>query len=449
MGLAERIGARNLPWVALVAALCATIGVTAGVQPKLGLEIAIGLAFSVTVLASLIWGLALFTILSFLEVINTGGAALSFMKVAGLLLFMSWFVRSATERERARSLAEEQPALVIGAIALVSWSAISIAWAQSTSATATATERYLLNILLLPIVFGAIRRREHLIAVVAAFFFGAAFSAVYGIFQSAGSVDRLTGAVGDANEQAAVLVAGMMLAIGLFAALPRGSTGRFWTAAGAFLCMFGFVNTVSRGGLVALGCALVAAILFGGRWRGRAISLAVVGVAAIGLYFSVLAPLAQRQHLSSTSSTGRTDLWKVGWKMFGANPITGVGSGNFPTAAINYVQAAGPLTRADLIVDVPHATHNQYLDVLDELGVPGLLALVGIMVVSLRAALLAARRYERAGDVPLELISRGAFLALVGMLSADVFLSGQFSKQLWLLVALPPALLALAPSDSR
>lgn len=447
MGLAERIGARNLPWVALVAALCATIGVTAGIKPKLGLEVAIGLAFSVTVLGSLIWGLALFTVLSFLEVINTGGAALSFMKVAGLLLFMSWFVRSATERQRARSLAEEQPTLVIGAIALVSWSAMSIVWAQSASATVTATERYLLNILLLPIAFGAIRRREHFVAVIAAFLAGAALSAVYGLLQSAGPVGRLSGSIGDANEQAAVLVAGMMLSIGLAAALPRHSYKRFWAIAGGLICAFGFVNTVSRGGLIALACAVGAGILFGGRWRTRAVALALIGGAAIALYFSVLAPLAERQHLSSTSSTGRTDLWRVGWRMFGANPVTGVGSGNFPNRAIDYVAQAGPLTRADLIVDVPHVTHNQYLDILDELGAPGLLAFVLIMGAAISAGVRAARRYEQAGDVAFELISRMVVLAIIGILAADIFLSGQFSKQLWLLFALPVPLLALAPSD--
>jgi O-antigen ligase len=446
MGLAERIGVRNLPWVALVAALCATLGVTSGVQPKLGFEAAIGLAFSVAVLSNLTLGLALFTTLSFLEVITAGGPALSLMKVAGLLLFVSWFVRSATQREWPGSLFERQPLLVSSVIALVGWSAISLAWATSRGAAVTGTERFLLNALLLPIVYGTIQRRKQVLWIIGAFLLGATVSALWGLLQSAGPVGRLTGSIGDPNQQAAALVAGMMLAVGLAAALPRRSNLRAWAIAAGVVCGFGFVNTVSRGGLVALGCAIVAGILFGGRWRSRAVLFGVIGAASIGLYFSVLAPLAEQQHLSSTSSTGRTDLWKVGLKMFAANPLFGVGEGNFQAAEVHYVEQSGPLTRADLIVDTPKVTHNQYLNVLDELGIPGLLFFLGVVGASLGAAVRAAGRYEQAGDVGFEVISRMLVLAIVGVLAADVFISDQYSKQLWLLLALPAPLLALAPN---
>jgi hypothetical protein len=41
-------------------------------------------------------------------------------------------------------------------------------------------------------------------------------------------------------------------------------------------------------------------------------------------------------------------------------------------------------------------------------------------------------------------LGRALVIALVGMLAADFFASEQYSKQLWLLLALGPALLALA-----
>jgi hypothetical protein len=41
------------------------------------------------------------------------------------------------------------------------------------------------------------------------------------------------------------------------------------------------------------------------------------------------------------------------------------------------------------------------------------------------------------------------FVGLVGILSADYFASEQFSKQLWLLLGLGPALLALAMRGGR
>lgn len=443
MGLAARINARTPVWIALLVALCAATGVAAGIQPKIGLEVALGLAFVVAVLANVTVGLVLFTILSFLDVINSGGAALSFMKIAGLLLFLSWVAAMSTQRERgARSLLSDHPGLVAALAALVGWSAISAAWAQSPAIAISSTERYLLNILLVPITFTAARHRTQFVWVVTGFVIGAVFSAVFGLLQSTGG--RLAGTIGDPNEEAAVLVAGLMLAVGLAGGMPRGSPRRVWLTIGGVLVLIGLLTTVSRGGLLAAGCALLGGTLFGGRWRARAAVALLIGAAALGLYFTVLAPLSARQHLNSGNSTGRADLWKVAWGMFKAEPIKGFGSGNFQVASIRFVQDSGSLTRADLIVDDPHVAHNVYLELLADLGIPGLLAFVATAVASLTIAVRAADRFQAAGDVRFELLSRMLILAILGMLAADFFISDQFSKQLWLLLALPPALMAIA-----
>ncbi|HWC31861.1 MAG TPA: hypothetical protein VG709_01885, partial [Actinomycetota bacterium] len=59
-------------------------------------------------------------------------------------------------------------------------------------------------------------------------------------------------------------------------------------------------------------------------------------------------------------------------------------------------------------------------------------------------AFKAAGRFRQSGDVSMELLARGLLLALIGLLVADFFVSEQYSKQLWLLLGLAPALLALA-----
>jgi O-antigen ligase len=446
-----RINARGPVVAGLSLALlgAATIGIAAGARPQLGLEAAIAIALVAAVLANLTFGLCMFTLFSFLDVVNAGGDDLSFLKVAGLLLFLSWYAASATRQrsEESRSLLGAHPGLLAAGAALVGWSALSIAWAGSAGDAASASERFLLNLLLLPIVFGAVRRREQLVWVVIAFVAGAALSSAVGLLHSAD--ERLTGTIGDANEEAAVLVAGLMLAAGLAAGYARGSQQRAWAALAGVFIFAGLLGTVSRGGLVASAFALAAGALFGGRWRRQALVALLVGGVLVGGYFAVLAPLDARQHFSSSDTTGRADLWKVGWSMFGDHPALGVGAGNFQDASAHYVNRVGPLTRADLIVDVPHVAHNVYLELLDDLGVPGLVAFLATAIAAISIAELAATRYERAGDMQLEVISRLLILAIIGMLAADFFISDQFSKQLWLLFALPSPLLALAPRQAR
>jgi hypothetical protein len=74
----------------------------------------------------------------------------------------------------------------------------------------------------------------------------------------------------------------------------------------------------------------------------------------------------------------------------------------------------------------------------------GLTAFLLIIGFALRCALMAARAFQRRGDPAMDLLSRAVFVGLVGILAADFFASEQFSKQLWLLLGLGPALLAMA-----
>lgn len=447
MSLSERLAARNFRVIGFAFLIALCVGVAAGIQPRLGVAAALGVTFAAAVIADVTVGLFLFTILSFLEVVNAGSGAVSFIKVAGLILFLSWFAAQATRsRRETRSLLASSPGIAFAVVGFVSWSALSVAWAESSGTAIGSTSRFVLDALLFPIVFGAIRRREHFQWIVAAFVFGAVMSAVIGLLQSGGA--RLAGGIGDPDGEAALLAAALMLDVGLIATLPRDSAARTLAVIGALIMGLGLLDTGSRGGFVALAAVLVAAVVLGGRWRGRAAGLVVIVAIVTPVYLFVLAPSAAVQHLSSSSSSGRTDLWKVGLKMFEANPIAGVGSGNFTVASIHYVQQAGDITRADLIVDVPHAAHNTYLEIIDELGVPGFLMFMAIVIGSISAALRAARIYERRGDKRFELMSRGVALAVIALLTADFFITNEYEHLLWLLLALPPALLAVARSET-
>jgi O-antigen ligase len=241
------------------------------------------------------------------------------------------------------------------------------------------------------------------------------------------------------------MVAGLPLAAA-FAVGWKGRPGVRVLAAGVMaFCAFSVFLSLSRTGLVALGVALIATVLVAGRWRTPAVLLLVsVSIVALG-YFTFYASEDQRERISvADGGTGRSDIWKVGWRMVEANPIQGVGIGNFSNTSIHYLLAPGSIKRDEFIVDDPKVAHNVYLEVLAEVGIPGLLAFVAVLLFSLFCTVRAAGSFRRSGDLQMELLARGLCVALVGTLAANFFISGQFSKQLWILLALGPAMLQVA-----
>ena len=365
-------------WAGLLLAMSAALGIAAGIKPSIGVALAIGAAFSLVTISDVTAGLVLFTILSFLDVLNSSSSgSASFIKVAGLLLFASWYAQRLVGTARTRAAVARIPTnLVVSVVALALWSALSVTWAESSGVALTSTISFVLNMLLLPIVMVAVRRREHLYWVLGAFLIGAIISTAYG-FISGASQGRLEGGIGDANEQAAVLVAAIPIALALGNAMRRPGLRLLCWGGGVF-CLIGVFTTLSRGGLIALGFVMVAAVLFGGRWRAKAAVLLTVTALGTVTYYFAIAPLAARQRVTSSTTSGRSDIWHVAWRMVQAHPLIGTGSGNFQQAAIHYVQGIGSITNANLIVDVPHVAHNIYLELLADLGIPGLLAFLGV-----------------------------------------------------------------------
>jgi hypothetical protein len=87
------------------------------------------------------------------------------------------------------------------------------------------------------------------------------------------------------------------------------------------------------------------------------------------------------------------------------------------------------------------------LTVLSELGAVGFALFVAILGICVRCALKAARDFARQGSELMELIARALVISLISILAAGFFSSAIYGKQMWLLLALAPALMALAQSQ--
>ena len=74
---------------------------------------------------------------------------------------------------------------------------------------------------------------------------------------------------------------------------------------------------------------------------------------------------------------------------------------------------------------------------------------LSIVATATRCALKAAQIFAGQRDPTMEILARALFVALVALLTNGFFSSGVYYKELWLLLALGPAVLALAKRVER
>ena len=435
---------------AAVLGVAVAVGVLAGVNPTLGVAAAAGLVFGLLVLWNLTLGLCLFLLVTFLDVVSRN-QNLSLTKGAGAVLAGSWLAVILSQRGARRDFSAQQPWLMAALVAFLAWNLMSVLWAQSPAAMLRSTERYALDALLVPIVFWAVRDRRHVVWIFGVFVVGALLSVLWGLTQgkvgggaAAAQVGRLSGANVEANVLATLLVVCTVFSSALVLILRQAPVARTLALLAALGAMAAFFGTFSRGGLVSLGVVILVGCVYAGRARPAFVALVLVA-AVVGAFFLGNDTSRTVQRLTSTSTSGRSDIWKVGLRMVRANPVIGVGSGNYTVVERDYLLTEpGSIKRGDLIVTTPLPAHNIYLHVLAEMGIIGLVLFLSILWLSIRSAVKAVRVFRDTGQQSLEILGRSLVVALVGILAADFFVSDQYSKQLWVLLALGPALLAIA-----
>ncbi len=188
-----------------------------------------------------------------------------------------------------------------------------------------------------------------------------------------------------------------LMAFGAFlfavrALLPNLATVRRAVFAGVAVLAAINVLTMVKGRtgyvvLVVLAAYLVASRL---RWRGR-IAVALAGMLAVAALFSmsdkfrdridsvVIEARGWKPGTSSTTSIGqRLNFYSTTVGMIARRPLIGAGTGGFEAAYTEQVQGT----------ETPPSKnpHNQYLLVTGQLGVMGLAAFVGLLVVAWRGA---------------------------------------------------------------
>jgi O-antigen ligase len=250
----------------------------------------------------------------------------------------------------------------------------------------------------------------------------------------------------DANDMATLIASAMPF--GLYFVLgQRRLFVRVLAITGLAILAVGMIRSGSRGGFIAL-LAVVTFVLLGfstiparARLVGVAAILAIVYAAASDRYWvQMQTMLNPDQDYNVTSDAGRLKIWKRGLGYMMDHPVLGVGGQNFGVAE----GTISPLARLqERNQGVLWGTaHNTFMQVGAELGVPGLLLFIGLIVTALKSLRRVTRVAARDGPLAADFarLAQALTAALIGFVTGSFFLSLAYGDMLYTLVAFSLAL---------
>lgn len=259
------------------------------------------------------------------------------------------------------------------------------------------------------------------------------------------SVFRASGGLGDPNELAMFEV--MTLPFAIAASSNCGANQGRWPArVASVLIVLAVVSSMSRGGLAALGVVLIVTLV--ACWRERYTRWSVIAIALVVAGVVTLAPPLQDRFLEilglsqSMPIDRRPTLWQVGITALIENPLTGVGLGNIVAPQVYF--GIEDRLQGITMYGKPGVIHNGFLEIGAELGIVGL-ALYSLFFLGTTFRAIRATRVSSPPSSPaLQPILRATATSLSGAGVALLFLSEQYFKLLWIMLALAVACSTMA-----
>lgn len=260
-----------------------------------------------------------------------------------------------------------------------------------------------------------------------------------------GSSTRLGGPINAPNMWGQTVVA--IMAIVIFRLFHERSRSVKLIVAGILgLMLLETLNTYSRGAYLALGIAILLIMFVFEKKINRLAALTAVGLFLLSIPFwpstyaerlgslSIITDSASNDYAlyQDSSLRGRSSEMLTGIEMFKANPIIGIGVGNYKNNYQTYSQLLGIELRSE-----ERDAHSLYLQILAETGIFGFVAFAGA-VISLLIALGRARQAASNDPGLQHWLSwlNGMQVSLIAYLIAATFLHGAYIRYFWILVAL-------------
>jgi probable O-glycosylation ligase (exosortase A-associated) len=251
--------------------------------------------------------------------------------------------------------------------------------------------------------------------------------------------------LGDNN----LVALGMLMLLPMMAALGRTAPVRWQRLCFQFLTigiLYRALSTYSRGGFVA--CAGVAVMYW---WRSPykfrtalagALALAIVVPALPPAFWNRMSTIVASAKERDQSQAGRLHFWTVAISMASDHPLTGVGFNAYQAAYDAYDTSGGEYSTA-------RSVHSVWFGVLAEMGYPGLILYLLIVLQAFNACRLVRRKAAR-GEIREEIgrYAIGFEAALVAFVIGGSFVSFQYNEMLWHFFALTIALESIAVAET-
>lgn len=203
------------------------------------------------------------------------------------------------------------------------------------------------------------------------------------VFYASG--DRLVGNIAQVNQAVFVVTLGLAAAIYLFCERPGVVRHAVLVLLALFLGV-GVGFSASRGGLLLAAAAILSGgVFYAAAWRVRVLRVLIFGL-VVGLGYLAGTLMLEVKMADSTSAlnrimtenyVGRLYLLQQAWLAFEQNWLAGIGWGNFKHFGLQHAQQVEWFT-------VAHHAHNLLAQVAAELGVLGLVVVLGFAAVLIK-----------------------------------------------------------------
>lgn len=200
-----------------------------------------------------------------------------------------------------------------------------------------------------------------------------------------------------------------------------------------FTGLFSIAASSSRGAQLAIAGVGVWFLL-----KSRLGIRSLVGLAMLGTVLYMVIPPEQYARFGAmgddATSIQRLEYWRFGLDVAGSHPLFGIGYANW----VNYCWFMNPGGLG--IQQKCEEAHNSFIEALSELGFPGLLITLMMILYMFRQNRVARENAEKHGNDFLIYISHGLDGGLVGFMISGFFISALFYPFLWMQMSMSVAL---------